>query len=71
MRPELSYDGLGLDPDETYELTYEIVGGDDPMVSTLTITNGEDYTAMEERLGTPSADTELEAKVLDVARLGL
>lgn len=42
-RVELAYDGvLGLDPTKTFEITYEVIGGEDPMINTLEAT-GDSY----------------------------
>jgi hypothetical protein len=68
FRVELSYLGLlDLDPSVTYELTYEIKGGEDPLINTLEIT-GDEYSVDEsEDIGTESSDDELTAVVLDVS----
>ena len=55
-----------FDPDTTYEVTYEIKGGDDPLINTLRV-EGEQYWVDEsEFIGTPSSDAELTAHVLEV-----
>lgn len=69
FRIELAYDGPDLDPAVTYEVTYEITGGDDPYISTLTVTGTEYSTTQEEFLGTPSSSAELTATVTDVSQL--
>ncbi|NED96425.1 hypothetical protein G1H11_14035 [Phytoactinopolyspora alkaliphila] len=67
FRIEVAYGGEPLDPDTTYEVIYEIEGGDDPKINTLTIT-GDSYRVDEtERIGTPSSDSELVAIVTSVS----
>lgn len=56
-----------LDPSKTYELTYEIEGGEDPLLNTLELTGEEYLTDSEERIGTASSDAELSAVVTDVS----
>jgi hypothetical protein len=70
FRVEIEYHrAVDLDPDITYELTYEITGGDDgPEVNTVEI-RGDQYEVVERSLGTP-ADVEPDIKVLDVAERG-
>jgi hypothetical protein len=68
FRVKLAYDSSAgqLDPDKTYELTYKIRGGDEPLTNTLEIT-GEDYsTDQEEFIGTSSSTAKLTAVVTDV-----
>jgi hypothetical protein len=55
------------DPDETYEVTYEVRGPEDgPMVNTFEVTGDEYRTQREETASTPSASTRLTARVTDV-----
>jgi hypothetical protein len=55
------------DPDETYEVTYEVRGPEDgPMVNTFEITGNEYRTQREETASTPSASTRFTARVTDV-----
>jgi hypothetical protein len=55
------------DPDETYEVTYEVRGPEDgPMVNTFKVTGDEYRTQREETTSTPSASTRLTARVTDV-----
>jgi hypothetical protein len=37
FRIEVGYDGPPLDPSVTYELAYEVKGGEEPLINTLTI----------------------------------
>jgi hypothetical protein len=43
---DLAYAGPVLDPAKTYELRYEVVGAEDPLLSTLEIT-GDEYASTE------------------------
>jgi hypothetical protein len=64
---ELGYDGPPLDPSATYEVTYEIKGGGDPLINTLTV-SGENYSVDEEEfICTTFSDAELVAAVLEVS----
>lgn len=66
FRIEVGYDGEPLDPSVTYEITYEIKGGEDPYINTLTVT-GEEYSTDEiEFIGTASSDTKIKAVVTDI-----
>jgi hypothetical protein len=67
FRVELGYGGPPLDPSATYEVTYELMGGEDQLISTLTVT-GDEYTVPdEESIGTESEDAELVAEVTAVS----
>jgi hypothetical protein len=67
FRVDLTYLGWeDLDPNVTYELTYEIQGGEDVLINTLEVT-GDEYSRDEsEQMGTASSDDELTAVVIDV-----
>lgn len=67
VRVEVGFSFVGeLDPDTTYEVTYEILGGEDPKINTLTI-EGDEYSVEDgERISTESGDAELTAEVLRV-----
>lgn len=67
-RVELAYHGPTLDPDTTYEVTYEVRGPEDgAQVGTLEVT-GTKYTEPDEVVAsTSSASTKLTAKVTEVA----
>lgn len=67
FRVELAYGGRELDPTTTYELTYEIHGGEDPLINTLTVTGDEYVVDEEEFIGTTSSNADLTAEVLDVS----
>jgi hypothetical protein len=65
---ELSYDGPPLDPDTTYDVTYEVRGPEDgPAVNTLTLTGDEYQTEPEELASTRSSGTKLKARVVEIA----
>lgn len=69
VAPELTYLGLteDIDPDATYQITYEITGGDSgPVTETLSLTGGEDYTAWPEVISTVSSGTKLSVEITDV-----
>lgn len=69
VEPELTYTGLteDIDPDATYEITYEIRGDDSgPVTDTLELTGGEDYTASTRFLSTASSGTKVTVKITDV-----
>jgi hypothetical protein len=70
FRVSLGYRGvLGLDPDKTYEITYEIRGGEDAMIGTVEAT-GDNYTLPDEDLiSTRSSGARLRAVVIDVSEL--
>jgi hypothetical protein len=60
--------GVTLDPALTYELTYEVTGGESEYVNTLTIDGDEYSTDESESISTPS-DRDLTVKVLDVSKI--
>lgn len=62
---DLAYGGPELDPSKTYELRYEVTGGEDPYLSTIEI-EGDSYTSHEESVSTASQSAELAATVLDI-----
>jgi hypothetical protein len=67
FRIELAYVGLeSPDPTSTYELTYEVQGGEDPLINTLTVTGDQYSTDESEFISTTSSDAELVAVVQDV-----
>lgn len=67
FRVKLAYGGPALDPSKTYELTYEIRGGEDPMINTMEVT-GDSYTAsQEESISTNSSRAKLRAVVSDIS----
>lgn len=62
FRIELAYGGPTLDPSVTYELTYEIKGGDEPLINTLEVT-GDQYSTEKEETIEAGAKAKLTAKV--------
>lgn len=60
-----------VDPNATYELTYEVQGGDDPLLNTLTLTGDQYETDESEFIGTASSDAKLTAVVTSVSKRGL
>jgi hypothetical protein len=60
--------GVAFDPGITYELTYEVTGGDSEYINTLTIDGDEYSTDESESISTPS-DRDLTVKVLDVSEI--
>lgn len=66
-RIEVAYNGAPLDPSRTWELTYEVKGGEDPQIGTLEVTATGWRTADRERIGTNSSKDELTATVVSVA----
>jgi hypothetical protein len=70
FRVELAYGGLELDPSQRYELTYEILGGDDPQIRTME-GKGDSYTSRDEdRIGTPASDSVLTAEPISLRARG-
>lgn len=67
IKPE--YTGPPLDPDVTYEVTYEVSGTQDPMSNTFTITGDQASVEQEELAQTTSASIELRAHVTDVEQV--
>lgn len=69
-RPELSMDlsSGSLDPSVTYDVTYEVIGGDSgPVTDTLTVTGDQYSQPGPQDISTTSQGTALVAKVTDVA----
>ncbi|MBY8870499.1 hypothetical protein K7640_01425 [Micromonospora sp. PLK6-60] len=68
-RIDVTYTGSGLDPAKTYEVTYEVRGGEDPAVNTFEVT-GETASVQQEETGsTRRSGDKLTAVVTDVAEL--
>ncbi len=69
VEPKLTYSGdtSELDPDLTYEITYEITGGDSgSILQTAEITDQTTVTYDTTVVSTPSRGTELSVEVTDV-----
>lgn len=58
--------GGELDPDKTYELTYEVKGGEDPLINTLTVTGKQYEREDKEYIQTSSSSKKLTAVVTSV-----
>jgi hypothetical protein len=71
VKLDMAYDGPTLAEDETWEVTYELRGGEDgPTIGTFEVT-GKSYTVPEESVSTPNKNTQLTVKVTDVEKRGL
>ncbi|MEV4361706.1 hypothetical protein [Nonomuraea sp. NPDC049625] len=68
----VSYSGPALNPDQEYQVTYEVTGLEDgPAVNTFTIQGDEVSYQEEEFASTTSSSRTLKAKATEVERLGL
>jgi hypothetical protein len=68
---DLGYGGPPLDPDTTWEITYEVSGVEDgPLIGTLQVT-GTQYTVPERSAQTKKKDDQLTVKVAGVSKRGL
>lgn len=68
LRVDLAYDGLLLDPADSWLVIYEVRGVEDgPLVGNLTLT-GRDYTSQEEFVSTTSSKSKISIKVTDVRK---
>jgi len=62
--------GPTYDPDKTYEVTYEVRGGEDgPAVNTFTVTGDEYEVEREESASTSSVGQKLTARVVSVEEI--
>lgn len=68
FRIELAYGGPELDPAVTYEVTYEVTGGEEPLINTLEVTGDQYSTDKEETIDTPRASSKLRATVTGVGK---
>ena len=63
----VAYSGPDLDPGKSYEVLYEVRGGEDgPIANKLTVEGGESSVDEEEMVSTPKSSTKLVAVVTDV-----
>lgn len=70
FRVEVTYvPVLPLDPSKTYEVTYEITGGEEEMISTLEVTGDTASVPEDEFISTSSSKAQLKAKVTEVAEI--
>lgn len=66
FRVDLSYSGMPLDPDTSYDVTYKVTGPEDgPAINTLTV-QGDQYSSEEDTVSTRSSHTKLHVVVTDV-----
>jgi hypothetical protein len=66
-RIEVGYDGPPLDPSNTYEVVYEVRGGEDgPQINALTVEGDQSSVDSEESISTSSSGRKLIAVVTSV-----
>jgi hypothetical protein len=66
-RIEVGYDGPPLDPSDTYEVVYEVRGGEDgPQINTLTVEGDQSSVDREESISTSTAGKQLTAHATSV-----
>ncbi|MEU5909396.1 hypothetical protein [Micromonospora sp. NPDC047527] len=68
-RIDVTYTGDGLDPSETYEVTYEVKGAEDPIINTFEVTGDSASVQQEETASTKRSGDKLTAVVTDVSEL--
>jgi hypothetical protein len=68
VEPDLSYGGiLPIDPDKSYEITYQINGDESgPVIETISLTDGTSMEYYPSSLSTASSRTKITGKVTDV-----
>ncbi|MFE4820808.1 hypothetical protein ACFRFU_31050 [Streptomyces sp. NPDC056704] len=68
LEPDLSYEGiLPIDPDKTYEITYQINGDESgPVIETISLTSGTSMEYYPSSISTASSSTKITGKVTDV-----
>ncbi|MFE4423876.1 hypothetical protein [Streptomyces sp. NPDC056817] len=71
VEPDLSYGGiLPIDPDKSYEITYQINGDESgPVIETISLTDGTSMEYYPSSLSTASSRTKITGKVTDVAEM--
>jgi hypothetical protein len=57
-----------LPRDGTWDVTYQIDGGEDPVIGTFSLYGNGKYDVNEEFVGTPSSNSSIRVKVLSVER---
>jgi hypothetical protein len=72
VEPDLTYVGLGdIDPDATYEITYQIHGDESgPVIETAELTDQTSLSYSESLIQTVSSGTKVSVKITDVAAQG-
>jgi hypothetical protein len=68
-RIDVTYAGVELDPSATYEVTYEVKGGEDPIVNTFEVTGDSASVQQEEMASTKRSADKLTAVVTSVSNL--
>ncbi|MGC4749678.1 hypothetical protein ACLQ28_29080 [Micromonospora sp. DT201] len=68
-RIDVTYNGDGLDPSGTYEVTYEVRGAEDPIINTFEVTGDSASVQQEETASTKRSGDKLTAVVTDVSEL--
>lgn len=74
VEPDLSYVGLGddIDPDATYEITYEIKGDESgPVIGTAELSERTTLNYTPSSISTASSDTKISVKITDVRTTGV
>lgn len=73
VEPDLTYVGLGdIDPDATYEITYEIHGDESgPVIETAELSDQTSLSFTESLIQTASSGTKVSVEVTDVAEQGV
>lgn len=68
VEPDLAYEGiLPIDPDKTYEITYQISGDESgPVIETISLTDGTSMEYYPSSLSTAGSGTKITGKVTDV-----
>ncbi|MFG1867001.1 hypothetical protein [Micromonospora arborensis] len=68
-RIDVTYTGDGLDPSDSYEVTYEVRGAEDPIINTFEVTGDSASVQQEETASTKRSGDKLSAVVTDVSEL--
>lgn len=70
VQVKAGYGGPDLNPNDTWEVTYEITGDEDgPVIGTFELT-GETYDQDEVSLSTRTSKTKISVKVTDISKVG-
>lgn len=70
VQVKVGYGGPDLDPDDTWEVTYEITGDEDgPVIGTFELT-GDEYDQDEVSLSTRSSKAKVGIKITDISKIG-
>lgn len=73
VEPRLTYEGLGdLDPDEVYEITYEVSGDESgPVIETAELSDETSLNYTPTSISTASAGAKVSVKITDIAAQGV